>query len=598
MKGRRTVLVLVLAGMCLVAGAAVLGVTSIPDWRLKVLAAAAAAMATFGAGIVPVWLTAVVEKRHQYEAARAQSIFMIGGKPPLVQDISDALSTGVHASARGARGDRIPPYVLRDADPALRQALNHSGFVLLSGAAAVGKTRTAFEAIRAVLPHHVFISPKGIAEVPEAMRAAGQERHCVLWLDNLQRYLGGSAISSAGIAELLSGKGHHRVVVATLRAAEESRLIAMAGSPSGGQLMRDGQAVLDLADRIVIERMFTTQERERVASLAIQDARLASALRHANEYGIAEYLSSGPQLHTEWENAWERGAHPRGAALIAAAVDCRLAGFAAPLSRSLLDELHQEYLDRGGGMRLRPEPLNDAWAWATQLRDSGNSPLWLGERDSYHVFDYLVDVLAARQVPVPESTVRTALRFADSADALVIGATAWYQGRRELAVAGFRRTYAELRRTKGPDEPATLASRSDLAVTLYALGRLPDAETEYREILDRRTAILGPHHPDTLASRNNLAVLFHHERRLAEAEAEYRAVLSDRTRALGPEHPDTLVTRNNLGVVLMHTGRLDEAEAELKQVVELREQVLGPDHPVTEMSRGNLETVRRMRLAQ
>jgi tetratricopeptide (TPR) repeat protein len=598
MTRRRTVLVLIIAaGFCLAGIAAVLSSSGGSGWRVKALAAGAAA-ALFGAGMTQTRASAMLDRRHQDQAELERGIFMPGGRPPLVRDLTSPLSVGVHAAARSGGGDgRVPPYVPRDIDPQLHQALRGSGFILLVGAAAVGKTRTGYEAIRAVLPDHVLIAPGRAENIPAAVLAARAERHCVLWLDSLQRYLGAGAITSPAIAELLAGDGHHRVVLATLRAAEESRLIAVAGSLSGGQSLRDGQAVLDLADqRIVLERMFSGAERSRAAELAVHDSRLDDALRHADRYGVPEYLSSGPQLFTEWSNAWERGAHPYGAALVEAAVDCRRAGFAAPLPSALLDELSREYLDRRGGTALRPEPLADAWAWAAELRDSGSSLLAPAGNGGYDVFDYLVDVRGREPPPRgPEPTVPAALRFAGPADAVTMAGTAWYQNRPELAEAGFRSAYAELISTEGPDAAATLASRSDLAVTLHAAGKLPDAEAEYRAILSRRSAIMGPTHPETLASRNNLAVVLHDRRKLDEAEEHYRVILDLRTRTLGAEHPGTLVTRNNLGVLLEELGRLAEAEAELDEVVRLRARVLGPEHPNTAVSRGNLEMVRRKR---
>jgi eukaryotic-like serine/threonine-protein kinase len=598
MTRRRTVLILLLTGACLAAIGAVLGTTGPSDWWLKALAAGGAAVVLFGVWIVQTLASTILDRRIRGMAGLERGIFMPGGKPPLVREVASPLSIGVHAAARssGAHGARrLPPYVQRDIDPELRQALTGTGFILLVGAAAVGKTRTGYEAIREVLPGHVFIAPAGADDISAAVMAARAERDCVLWLDSLQRYLGASAITSKVLAELLAGDRHHRVVLATLRAAEESRLIAVAVSPSGGQSLRDGQAVLDLADRrFVVERKFSGPERTLAAELAVQDSRLADALSHVDRYGVPEYLSSGPQLFTEWSNAWERGTHPCGAALVDAAVDCRRAGFAAPLPRALLDELSHEYLDQHGGPRLRPEPLADAWNWATELRDSGSSLLSPAGHGRYDVFDYLVDVRAREPVqPVRESTVRAALRFAGPTDAVTIAGTAWYQGRPDLAEAGFRSAYTELINTEGRDAAATLASRSDLAVTLHTLHKLPDAEAEYRAILSLRTATIGAHHPETLTSRNNLAVVLHDQRRLDEAEAHYRVVLDLRTRTLGAEHPSTLVTRNNLGVLLEELGRLIEAEAELDEVVRLRAKVLGPGHPNTAVSRNNLEMVRR-----
>jgi hypothetical protein len=588
---------LILIGSCFVMIAAVLNATGSADLRVR-LSAGGAALALFGAGLVQPRINAVLERRHQDKIELDRSILTPSGKPPLVRNVVNPLSLGVHAAARSGRGSGtdggLPPYVPRDIDRELRQALTSSRFILLVGPAAAGKTRTGYEAIRAVLPDHTLIAPDSVHDIPAAMAAARGARDCVLWLDGLQRYLGASAVTSKSIYRLLAGKGHHRIVLATLRAMEETRLIRISESMSGEQLTQDGRAVLDLVDtRIVVDREFSNAEKLLAIPLAAHDSRLADALRHVDRYGVPEYLSSGPQLAAEWDNAWERGAHPRGAAVVAAAVDCRRAGFAAPLPLRLLRELGQQYIAQRGGPMLRPEPFADALAWAISLRDSANSLLWPTGNDCYGVFDYLVDRRGELDQQVPEWTARAALQFAGPADAVMIAATAWYQERPELAAAGFRSAYTKLQAVEGPDAAVTLTCRSDLAVVLHALGRLTDAEAECRAVLDRRASTLGANHPETLTSRNNLAVILQDQGRLAEAENHYRVVVTLRSSKLGARHPSVLVTRNNLGALLTQHGRLNEAVAELEEVVRLREMVLGADHPHTVHSRHNLDTARR-----
>jgi hypothetical protein len=51
--------------------------------------------------------------------------------------------------------------------------------------------------------------------------------------------------------------------------------------------------------------------------------------------------------------------------MILAAVDARRAGVHRPLSLANLRELHEPYLRRRGGERLRPEGEDAAMAWAT-----------------------------------------------------------------------------------------------------------------------------------------------------------------------------------------------------------------------------------------
>ena len=60
----------------------------------------------------------------------------------------------------------------------------------------------------------------------------------------------------------------------------------------------------------------------------------------------------------------------------------------------------------------------------------------------------------------------------------------------------------------------------------------------------------GPDHPATLATRNNFGYVLAGQSRLAEAEIQYRAVLADRLRILGPEHPSTLASRHDIACTL------------------------------------------------
>jgi hypothetical protein len=57
----------------------------------------------------------------------------------------------------------------------------------------------------------------------------------------------------------------------------------------------------------------------------------------------------------------------------------------------------------------------------------------------------------------------------------------------------------------GADHPRTLASASNLAADLRALGEVAAARDLDRDTLDRRRRVLGADHPDTLASASSLA---------------------------------------------------------------------------------------------
>ena len=140
----------------------------------------------------------------------------------------------------------------------------------------------------------------------------------------------------------------------------------------------------------------------------------------------------------------------------------------------------------------------------------------------------------------------------------------------------------------GPDHPATLASRNDLAGAYRAAGRLGQAITLYEQVLSDRTRVLGEDHPDTLTSRNDLAGAYRAAGRLGQAITLYEQVLTDRTRVLGEDHPNTLTSRHNLAYAYESAGRLTEAITLYEQVLTDRTRVLGEDHPNTLTSRNDL----------
>jgi tetratricopeptide (TPR) repeat protein len=603
---RESRVALVVAALALLAGVpAVLGAAGIGNrWVLGGAAAVAAVVVVFGA----VWQDRYkrLAERRDEESFRTEDgcLVLADGRLPAVRDIADPLVLGVDRAAPaavpagggGRAGEHVPAYVPRDADDGLRERLAAGGFVLLVGDSAAGKSRAAFEAVAATLPGHLLVCPSGRDAAAVAVTRAARATQSVLWLDDLERYLGSGGLTAAQVGRLTAGGGGHRVVIATLRAAEQARITADApgGDDAAVRALRDARQVLGLAAAIRLPRMFSGPELDR-ARARDWDPRVAEALAHSADYGIAEYLSAGPELLRDWEDARHSSAGPnaRGAALVAAAIDIRRAGHTSPVPRALLDAVHERYLDDPEHARIPREPLPDAWAWATRQRRATTALLQSAEGDRVGVFDYLVDAVQRRSSAgshVPGPVVQAAIDAGDPADCSSLGDTAYAQGRYALAEHAWRRDWQakSSRSGLGAEHPDTLASRSNVAVALRDLGRLEEAEAEHRAVLEIMTRLLGAEHPDTLTSRSNLAVALGGLGRLEEAEAEHRAVLEIRTRLLGAEHPDTLTSRSNLAAALGGLGRLEEAEAEHRAVLEIMTRLLGAEHPSTLTSRSNL----------
>jgi eukaryotic-like serine/threonine-protein kinase len=188
----------------------------------------------------------------------------------------------------------------------------------------------------------------------------------VIWLDDLERYLGAAGLTPGLLDRLMPGTSPDAVMICTMRVSEYERFTNRAEPDINADdraAWRASRGVLRRARVVFADRLWSGAELARAAEHR-DDLRIARALDHAMTFGVAETLTAGPVLVRDWRNARSPGAHPRGAALVTAAVDCRRAGMDVPVTRALVEELHEHYLTMRGGHALRPEDLAEAWRWA------------------------------------------------------------------------------------------------------------------------------------------------------------------------------------------------------------------------------------------
>ncbi|MER6843111.1 tetratricopeptide repeat protein [Streptomyces platensis] len=161
-------------------------------------------------------------------------------------------------------------------------------------------------------------------------------------------------------------------------------------------------------------------------------------------------------------------------------------------------------------------------------------------------------------------------------------------GRVQEALDLHERVLVDRERVLGPDHPHTLSARSNLAVSCRAAGRVQEALDLGERVLADREGGLGPDHPATVTARNNLANAYGAAGRVQEALDLHERVLAYYERVLGADHPDTLSARSNLAASYGTAGRVQEALDLGERVLADRERVLGPDHPATLITRNNL----------
>ena len=348
---------------------------------------------------------------------------------------ADLRRLGVHAAIKvaGVPDSVLPEYVLRDTDldrSGVREKIaaaaeGAGGFVLLVGGSSVGKTRCAAEAVAAMLPDWPLVQPR-----PQdvAVLGAAPFPQMVVWLDELQRYLGGErGLSGADVLALLNSP-HPAVIVATLRSDYYTTYTT---PPEPGKRDTDGgeRQVLDLANVVRIGPDFSAAEHGRACAAAEHDLQLKAALGTGG-YGLTQTLAAAPQLVARWEDA--RTPAPYAWAVLTAALDTARLGALAPLSADFLRAAAPGYCTSTQQAEAPEDWFEQAMAYAAWKLDGAAAALapqgtGMGQVSGYTAADYLVQHAAGlrRYERPPASIWDAALRCVrDPADAYELAISA------------------------------------------------------------------------------------------------------------------------------------------------------------------------------
>lgn len=157
------------------------------------------------------------------------------------------------------------------------------------------------------------------------------------------------------------------------------------------------------------------------------------------------------------------------------------------------------------------------------------------------------------------------------------------------AVTLFSELIDHLVRTNGPHDAAILCSRHQLGSALLQVGRIDDAEQEFRASLDR--ADRPPEHSCSLTCRQGLAKIAASRGHLDKAATEFADVLAGLTNLYGDDHPTTLDARFELADLQARQGNTADAITAHRAILEARTKLLGADHPDTHKSQTALRQV-------
>lgn len=326
-----------------------------------------------------------------------------------VEEVTDRALLGIHAAislpldADASLSSDLPTYIPRDTDVELRAAVTAAsrtgGFVLLVGTAASGKSRSAYEAIKSLLPQWRMLMPATVADLTELVVSGVALGRTVIWLDELANFLGPGRLTARLMRRLRVDASEPVLIIGSMWPTSYAGLHARP-DPHTVDMAPDARQVLDLVThRIWLSGSLSTTEHDRARSIAAVDPRIAEALSYETPQGLTSVLAAAPELIQRLHYA----DNYFGREVLRAAVNARRCGHPEPIPAPLLRGLAEALcLDSAQRAVVSADWFNAASKAACQPVREVSSPLWpiadrVGHVDGYAVSDILVQY--SRQQP-------------------------------------------------------------------------------------------------------------------------------------------------------------------------------------------------------
>jgi tetratricopeptide (TPR) repeat protein len=383
----------------------------------------------------PVWARAVVgglaaaavlvvpELRARYKQDDALAALLRGaaavsderGRLPRVRDVPLA-KLRVHESQVST------PYVQRDAQLEVAEAVGPGRAVLLVGHSMAGKTRLAAQVIQSDYPHQALLVASSGKALQALVAVNWNPAGVLVWLDDLERFLGEDGLTLGVLDTLTSGAA---IVVGTIRVHSIDPY-----RPSNKQWPPEWD-VLKAFTQIELKRGLSEAELGRVRT-TVTDPKVLTAVR---QYGLAEYLGAGPEALDNFTKG--ETTQPVGYALVRAAVDWRRTGLSRPIPRTVLAAVALIYLDERPEVCRTDQALDQGLEWATAKINETVALLRPDLADpaniTFEAFEYLVDHLTLAGASIPDGMWQVSLEKAQPSEALNVGRVAMRSDKQPVA---------------------------------------------------------------------------------------------------------------------------------------------------------------------
>jgi hypothetical protein len=473
-----------------------------PVWPLVLAGASITALAALGRPLTAVITRSWADRAQQQISSRDQArqierdLTGYSKGLPLASQVSDRAVLGIHPAIPLPPGSDpalpadLPLYIPRDIDSELRAWVTthrqSGGFLLLTGPAAAGKTRTACQLIHDTLADWPLLMPATAEQLTTYIHATPTASRLIIWLNETQNYLGPGRLSAAAIRRILTAP-RPVIIIGTIWPQRYDALTTMAAPasfqgnatavPGLHDPSSDAREILTiLAHRADLPSAFTIAEQDRAHTLASNDPRLAEALSYGPH--LPQTLAAAPDLIHRWLTA----ADPAGAAVITAAVTARRCGHPQPLPPAVLQPLAEQALTPSQRARARRGWYPAALRWAQSPVRGLAAPLTPQARapgaiDGDNVSDILIQHATSNPAApwhhIPEATWLLLISHATPAACLDIAATAYPNRATQQAPIAQRAA----RKAAGAGHPSAMDS---LGTLLHEQGSPAQAEQWYR----------------------------------------------------------------------------------------------------------------------
>jgi len=391
------------------------------------------------------------------------------GKPPTVA-AADLYEIGISRAKPVAEG-KPDRYIERAEDNEICEKLRTDHFVIVKGEAKAGKSRSAFEAVRALYPDAPLIAPdrgkSALAQIVQKDLLQKYPARLVFWLDGLDSFLTPTEGLNRALVAQLRRLYPQALLVATIQGPDLSRLRSRSADPTG--TVSD---VLEGVTEVFLDNVPTEAELARARELYPGED-------FGAQTGIAEQLIAADLLRKRFQDREDK----TGWCLVMAAVDWSRMGATNPVPERLLRALALDYRDaRFPNMEIGDAELQKGFGWAEQTVGSAEALLNVAGRHperTYRPFDPLRAYV--RTLPRAEAVLsacwETAVAMAAPIDLIAIAMGALVKGP-ELRQTAKR----ALSRVLDSDEKHP----ADWAALLLAELQVDDGNTEVaRQLLTR-----------------------------------------------------------------------------------------------------------------